>query len=228
MRAKNLVIVVCALALAACTTDRENEPFGVAPGSLDEAAQPQPQQQQQPAAPSGAQANEAERTAKRDWNKTPKPTVETIDWAEANGYPHLSIDQLPAAEREKIATIALPVMLPSDRDLLDTAIITRGENWYAVSLKDVSDKEGTASLHLRGTRVSFDFEGDVWTDAEKAIGDTYTLTRTHQLVSVSFGAFGAAYTLDVECSRPMDDIRCTDDTYAMELANELVVAGGLR
>ncbi len=170
-----------------------------------------------------AEANELERVAKSNWNIAPTSQVEEIDWAAANGYTRIALDELPTTEQEKVGQAALPVMLPRQAEVLETTILTLGENWYAASLKD-----NGASLHIRGTRVSYDFDGDVWTPEERAMGDDYTLTRTHQIVSVSFASFGAAYTIDVECSRPMDDVRCTEDEYALNLANELAVAGGLR
>jgi hypothetical protein len=215
-----LPIAVGLLIAGGCTTDSDDsQPVDVQASELEAPTAPAPN----PAPSDRATANEMERAAKADWNKTPTSRVETVDWPAANGYPHISAQLLPESEREKLEQSAVPVLVPRDADVLDSAIVTLGDDWYAASLKD----DG-ASLHIRGTRRSFDFQGDVWTPQEKALGDDYTLTRTHQLVSVSFGAFGIAYTLDVECSRPMDDVRCTEDTYVLDLANDLAVAGGLR
>lgn len=221
---KRLLVIGCAIALTACTTDNEeSSPYDVAPDGLEQAASTVKPVTVPAPAKNSAEANEAEREAKRQWNAAPNSRVEEIDWPAANGYPRIDLATLPESERSKISEIPLPVMLPDDPEILETAIITRGDNWYAASLKG----DGV-SLHVRGTRVSFDFEEDVWSKAEKSIGDNYTLTRTHQIVTVAFGSFGAAYTVDVECSKPMDDIRCTDDAYALDLANDLAVAGGLR
>jgi hypothetical protein len=217
-----IFIVTALLVASGCNPDAEEHPVDIQAGAL-EAPAPPASPELPVAEGSRAEANAAERAGKAEWNKTPTSKVQPIDWPAANGYAHVPLGAFPESERPKLEATNVPVLVPRDTELLKSAFVTMADDWYAVALHD----DG-ANLHIRGTRRAFDFEGDVWTDKEKGIGDNYTLTRTHQIVTVAFGSFGAAYTVDVECSRPMDDTRCTDDDYALELANSLAVAGGLR
>jgi hypothetical protein len=51
----------------------------------------------------------------------------------------------------------------------------------------------------------------------------YRISRTHQIVTLSFSRFGVGYTIDVECARPMEDTRCTEDGYVKKLYESLAV-----
>ena len=63
---------------------------------------------------------------------------------------------------------------------------------------------------------------------EALIRDRFLVTRTHGVVSLSFVDFGVAYSVDVECARPEDDARCTNNDYVLTLAESLAVLGGKR
>lgn len=52
------------------------------------------------------------------------------------------------------------------------------------------------------------------------------ISRSRGIVSASFHAFGVAYVVEVECAKPFDDPRCTEDDYVRDVVADLTVAGG--
>lgn len=168
-------------------------------------------------------ANELERQIKAEAaQKSPiGPTAQEVDWAEASGFTRIDAAHLPDGEREKLDVIRVPVLVPDDPAVVRTAMITEHENWYAAAM----EVDG-ADVYIRGTRNAFEVPGMDIPEAARKSAENYTLTRTHQIVTVSWRSFGVSYSLDVECAKPMDDPRCTQDEYALGLAEKLAVIGG--
>ena len=45
-------------------------------------------------------------------------------------------------------------------------------------------------------------------------------------MTVSWRAFNASYSLDIECAKPLADPRCTEDEFALQTVERLGVIGG--
>ena len=144
-----------------------------------------------------------------------------IQWDQADRYTPIS----PALLNDEAARAGqdapLPVLLPVDPDLLASAVITVGESWYTASMRTseltVLFKGSAAGREVPG--LGTNKEGD------QPSSDDHVLTRTHGIVTLTFQEFGAAYSIDVECARPMEDSRCTADDYIIELAETAGVLG---
>ncbi len=158
-----------------------------------------------------------------DFDKRPDITtrmnLREIDWDAASAHSALAASSLDADARAALASAVVPVLLPNDPELLAKARVTTGPNWYAVSM-DLGDH----LVYVQGSRTSFELEQ---VELDRAGDDLtkrpYLLTRTHQIITMAFERFGAGYGIDIECARPMDDKRCTEDAYARTLWDKLAV-----
>ncbi len=145
------------------------------------------------------------------------------DLAAAAQAPSMPLESLSDAQREVVAKSPVPVLLPGAPELVSTAHMTSGPNWYAASMT----AEGH-SVYVQGNRGSYEYEhialdarGDALTQRP------YTITRIHQILTLSFERFGISYAIDVECLLPMDDPKCIEDDYAVGLYETMrVVRGG--
>lgn len=165
---------------------------------------------------------ERERAIKKSGvEKTPEKRVAEVDWEGAASTDRLEEGLMSAANRERLAKSPVPALVPERPELLESAAVTSGEHWYAVAMSG-----GEHNVHVTGTRLVFD-SPTVGADEEAMAGGDFRITRNHGIVTLSFEAHGVAYSLDVECERPLDDERCTDNDYAVSLAESMAVAGGL-
>ena len=96
--------------------------------------------------------------------------------------------------------------------------MTAGAVWYGASVP----LDG-ATLYLHGSVVAHPAPPD----ARPRPAGEVTLSREAGIVAVSFDAYGAAYSLHVECASPFEDERCAGDDFALSLVDGLAVAGGL-
>jgi hypothetical protein len=167
--------------------------------------------------------NAAERQAKQA-HREPGSTEEMeIDWTDAASHPRADTSSLSDDARAAVEAATLPVLLPRDASLLTGAVVTRGPTWYAASLHPAGHH-----ITINGRKLAVhqpSLANDVPEDQRRQPGET-TLSRTHGIVDVAFEAFGASYTLNVECEAPTSDVRCTEDEYALSLVRDLGVAGG--
>lgn len=146
--------------------------------------------------------------------------VVPIDWAEAAGSEVLPADVAPATLRAEFSEVAIPALVPARADLLAGATLTHGDTWYAVSM----DGPGH-TVYVSGSNLEVVVPqlADVL-KRHPGLGGDFLLTRNEALVTLSFGAFGASYVVEIECADPLADPRCVEDDYAIELANSLVLA----
>ena len=144
------------------------------------------------------------------------------DLAAVAKAPRVDPASLSAPQREVVAKSPVPVLLPGSAELVATAHLTAGPNWYAAAMTAPDH-----SVYVQGNRGSYEY-GHIALDAR---GDAltrrpYTITRIHQILTLSFERFGISYAIDVECQRPMDDTKCTEDAYAVSLYEGMRVARG--
>lgn len=164
---------------------------------------------------------------RKEATKDPTPTarIDEVDWVEAGKHEQIPLEDLSEKQREVLGRASVPVLLPRDAAYVEAAILTAGETWAGASMS----MEGYTVV-IQGTRQSFEVPGLTDQQKEPVMINPHghELTRTKGIVGLSFKAFGVAYMLDVECARPMEDVRCTEDAFILELAESLAVIGGAR
>jgi hypothetical protein len=206
MRSPVLLLLAAALVLSACTeesaapSETHSRPLESAPAD-------------------DSLAIEQERALKKSGQvPTVRKRVATIDWAQAKQHPAARLDKLGAEQRAKLLDSPVPALLPNRPELFESATITKGEHWYAASL----DGEGH-DVYVSGTRLETVVPSLALPDDRLDLAQDFRITRNDLIISLSFNAFGAAYVIEVECAKPSTDPRCTEDDYAVELANALVL-----
>ena len=210
---KWLATISLVVAVAGCANDQPSDEARTTSQALDSVAE----RPELPAVP--GQPNKA---AVANSDPTPAgPLQGEVDWAEAKGYAHIAAKELPASERVKLDAIRLPVLSYGEAGLLRDTLLTHNQNWYVLS----ANHDGL-NVVLKGTRNEVITPGIELNDAALRAADNYTFTRTHTVVTVAWRAFGASYSLDLECARPMDDTRCSKDEFALNMIESLGVIGG--
>ena len=137
----------------------------------------------------------------------------------ALGLPQVDAGRLPHAAARRLAGFARqpgnpPVLLPDDPAWLAGAVATTGRRWYGLHFP----MDG-ATLYLHGSTAALR-----WPGAPAMAPPTLEaplVSRAHAVVTVSFGAFGAAYVIDLECERRAADERCAGDDFVTSLARGL-------
>ncbi len=138
-----------------------------------------------------------------------------VDWEAARAAPRLAP---PARLAQALDAVPMPVLLPDDAALLESARLTSGRGWYAVAMR----AGGGADVYLKGSTRARPRPADV---AAAPQGPPRVM-RSEGIARVSFARFGVEYRLDVGCEKPMTDPRCTEDAYLLGLLSRLLVAGG--
>ena len=172
----------------------------------------------------GQEAGETESTAEQGEEMLPSERRQEIDWAAASSYRQIPSDRAPERLRKALADSPVPVLLPDSAEVLRTVEPTVTENWYAVML-EVEGREVTIEGD-RVARVSGDLE--VPPAGEEQAERKFKVTQTHGVMTVTFTSFGAGYTIDIECEKVNQRGHCTDESFAIDVANSLAVLGGDR
>ena len=142
-----------------------------------------------------------------------------VDWDEAEKHPRLDDSMLSDQQKEQIENAPVPVLLPNQQKLIDAALITTGPEWYAASMS-----EDDVSVYVSGVAKVVRVPGAENYEPPSYGDHANSLNRSEGIVEISFKAFGIYYTLSVECYDHQNDTRCTQDDYAVQLANELKLA----
>ncbi len=174
--------------------------------------------------PATAAANAAERASKAAGiDRSPQgPVAQAVDWDEARGFKQLDRALLPVDQQPKLDDVTVPVLAFDDATLLASALLTHHHNWYVVA---VEYPDGL-NMNVRGTRNAWTAPNMEIPEAARLAAENYTLSRTHGVVTVSWRAFGASYSLNVDCTTPVGDVRCTEDEFALGVVEQLGVIGG--
>ena len=142
-----------------------------------------------------------------------------VDWDEALQHPRLDESNFSMPQKEKIDNSPVPVLLPDRQKLIGAALITTGPEWYAAAIN-----QDDVSIYVSGVAKVVRVPGSQH-DEPPDFGDhAHSLNRNEGIVEISFKAFGIYYTLSVECYDHQNDPRCTQDDYAIQLADELKLA----
>ncbi len=151
---------------------------------------------------------------------TPAPTV--VARPNFGGPVHAeTLAALPAAEREKVATSPVPVLVPKDPAWHPKLVITTGPHWFAFS---VTQNGVTVSVHA--TRVAHVHPDMPAKKPDRDLRQTKAFIGQNELIwNASWQERQVAYSLDVECAVTAD-ARCADDKFLIQMAESLVYVGG--
>lgn len=154
-----------------------------------------------------------ERTRKLSRGEEPFHVTE-VDWNTADKAPRISPSLLPQSSQSLLTVCPVPALLPKEPSLLQVVKATRGQDWYGASmtLEDIN-------VFVTGTRK----ERSLPSLNSRLPEDEMRVVRFTGIATVSFRAWGAAYSIEVECQRPLEDSRCTEDQYILSLAHNLGV-----
>lgn len=144
-----------------------------------------------------------------------------VDWEAARLHRRIPAPSLPHALRVALQDAPVPALAPSTPQMLALGKPTRGPTWYALSVP-LPDH----TVFVSGNRMETRVPGI--SETVSPLPDFETrITRSRGIVSASFHAFGVAYVVEVECAKPFEDTRCTQDDYVRSLVADLAVAGGV-
>lgn len=159
-----------------------------------------------------------ERQAKAEWTGEVAP--QRIDWPEAKQHDPIASGVLSDTQMQAVAKASLPVLLPGDAALASSAFVTSGDLWYGADLQ--ADGIHVFVHGSRGARPN-----DLKLTPEQTENlRNFTIYRSHEIVTLTFQMYGAAYRIDVECDRPTADDRCNKDAFVTSMAESMVFAGG--
>ena len=165
---------------------------------------------------------EVDKASEKNEEEGTETQLEEIRRDEAESYKELAIDRLSEQGQGVVGDSPVPVILPDDDQLLESAYITVGDAWYEASMQGDGH-----SVAINGTHRSHSAPGA----GGKKEGDHsqpqgHLLTRTHGIVTLAFEEFGVAYAIDVECENPLENPLCAKDEYVLSLAESAGVVGG--
>lgn len=104
------------------------------------------------------------------------------------------------------------------------ATITAGTHFYAVSLPRDGHTlalHGVDQIHVTVEDES-DAEGSPPTSNDAVRGRPALILVNEGIRSVAWEEDGAYWSLEVECERPFEDVRCTEDGYLLDEAEALI------
>jgi hypothetical protein len=110
--------------------------------------------------------------------------------------------------------------LPQDDQLLASVALSTGDLWYGADM----NADGI-HVFVHGSRGAFPIDLKLSAEQRENI-QNFTIYRSHEIVTLTFQMYGAAYRIDVECDKPTNDARCNQDAFVTQMAETLVLAGG--
>ena len=154
---------------------------------------------------------------KKDVHMPGPAKLDPIDWVAAFERQKLPPEAVTADVQGAAKVSGVPVLLPSESDLLDDVRIFSGEGWYSATFGDDAHQ-----VMVRGTRLSRSVDLPEADKSRMGAGDEVRVTTTEGIVTASFSLYGAAYNLEIECTKSAD--YCTEAT-ALEYVEKLGIAG---
>ncbi len=152
----------------------------------------------------------------------PVPIIRQIDWKAAKAGPQLDEGLLREDQLTEVSGAPLPLLVPNRPALLKTAKIMSGPHWVAATMYDDGHQ-----VYVHGTRVEHVVPTIEVSKAGQEIFDRgFVVTRNEGITTLSLKTYGGAYSVSVDCDDHENDTRCIEDSYVVELANALVMAGG--
>jgi hypothetical protein len=116
-----------------------------------------------------------------------------------------------------------PVLLPERAGLLRSAEAIIGPSWHAVSMRS-SDY----SVYVHASARAIDLPGVRRPPVRIPSLNVPRISRTHDIVTAHFVAWGAAWDVDIECLGGVEHPLCGDDILVHELLRSLKRVDGAR
>lgn len=207
---RSLALLIAVLG-AACR--QEAPPASVQPG-VDPARAPRAE------APTAPQALAPQAPAPQGVT-SPSPTAApTVSAARARAL----LDVMRPSSRAAMAATTVPLLLPDDLGIAATAMVTSGERWVAASIA-----QGDHTIAIHATREAMSLPpGDRPAHRDRLRGVPATVSSNEGVRVATWMEDGVAYMVDVECSRPSEDPRCTQESFVRALVSGLVRVEGAR
>lgn len=129
-----------------------------------------------------------------------------------------ALDPLDATSRDAVLSAPVPVLLLPD-EWAPASRVMAGRGYYAVSAR-----EGELSVSLHATDIAHAPADGMQVPArEHTVRGQPALVMVNDAIrSVTWEEGRTSYVLEVECYRALEDPRCTEDAYVLELAESLV------
>lgn len=126
-------------------------------------------------------------------------------------------DVMRPSSRAAVDATTVPLLLPDDLALAATALVTSGERWVAASIP-----QGDHTIAIHATREAMAPPADAPVHRDRLRGVPATVSSNEGVRVATWMEGGVAYIIDVECSRPSEDPRCTQEGFVRALAERLV------
>ncbi len=141
----------------------------------------------------------------------------TVNWKSAQQHALFDDARLSKQQAQTLKKAALPLLLPDKPKLIASGIMTAGPSWYAASMK----QEGF-SVVVSGSTRHVTVPGAATANLPGYRKQDLRVVRAEGIAELAFKAYGAIYTITVECADPATDTHCKDDAYILELADRLL------
>jgi hypothetical protein len=126
-------------------------------------------------------------------------------------------DVMRPASRAAVDATTVPLLLPDDLSLAATAVVTSGERWVAASIA-----QGDHTIAIHATRDTMAPPQAPPAHRSRLRGVPATVSANEGVRVATWMEGGVAYMIDVECTRPAEDARCTQEGFVRALAERLV------
>jgi hypothetical protein len=129
------------------------------------------------------------------------------------------LDDLAPSSRAAAMASPVPVLLFAG-EWSARSIVTSGAGFYAISAR-----EGELTLSLHATNVvHHPGDGSHARREHEVRGQPALVLVNEGIRSVTWSEGAVSYAVEVECARPFEDPRCTEDLFVLGIANALVEA----
>ena len=128
---------------------------------------------------------------------------------------------LPAPALSRLLEIAAsplqpPILLPERPELLREAQVTSGPSWHGVAMRGID-----YSVYVHASAVPIDVPGVKRPPVRIPSIAVPRISRTHEIVTAHFVAWGSAWDVDIECLGGLDHPLCGDDILVHALIRTL-------
>ncbi len=156
----------------------------------------------------------------------PASRVEIVapTWPAESDADSSALARLPPAARAAVARSPVPALVPRDAALLERAVVSAGEYFYAFS-----GTAGGINVSIHATRAVHHHPlVEAPPPPERTLrGVPARVTKNEGIWSVSWVEGHVAYNVEAECAH-FGDQRCASDGFVVGIAENLAFAGGNR
>ncbi|MGB0591988.1 MAG: hypothetical protein ACPGU1_20090 [Myxococcota bacterium] len=128
----------------------------------------------------------------------------------------LPIDVQQTLHRAAATPTLPPVLLPARAGLLRSAQLIVGPSWHALSMR-----ESDYSVYIHASARAIALPGVKRPPVRVPSLNVPRISRTHDIVTAHFVAWGVAFDVDIECMGGVAHPLCDDDILVHELLRSL-------